>query len=329
MNDLVTVIVPVYNVEKYLINCLNSIINQTHKNLEIIIVNDGSSDSSLEICESYLYDERVKLISIENSGQSVARNMALDIATGDYIVFCDSDDYYDIDAIEYFLHQAKVDNYDIVACGMRYIYRNVSVDKVIKRKVANKQEIMRMFCVENNILSSPCAKLYKKTIFNTLRYPVGKIYEDRYISLDIFANVENILFTGEIKYNYVQRTCSTVHSEFNKNRLFYIDISRRECEFISHNYPNLLPLIRNKVAKDIVEVLHWIIYDGCKKNYNIYLDLLKQLQETELSNGIFQYSKYYKMPRFTRLIILLRKYVGNILRKVGIKSNKYQLIDIK
>ena len=159
---LVSVIIPVYNVYDYLDKCLNSIINQTYKSLEIIIVNDGSTDNSKDIIEKYSkIDKRITVINTKNNGLSVARNKGIDASHGDYLSFVDSDDYVDNDFIEYLVKLLEEYNSDISVCSF---YQNDSNNKKEEIIVYNKIEAMKECIAYNNMYSSAWNKLYKKEI---------------------------------------------------------------------------------------------------------------------------------------------------------------------
>lgn len=147
MDKLISVIVPIYNVEKYLTKCIESIINQTYENLEIILVDDGSPDNCPIICDEYAKrDSRVKVIHKKNGGLSDARNAGLDIATGEYIMFIDSDDFVEIDMMESMMNNMIDNNVDLVVCNIKYIYDNSEKVKYNQKdKVLDKYEAMQEY----------------------------------------------------------------------------------------------------------------------------------------------------------------------------------------
>ena len=173
---MVSVIIPIYNVEKYLAECIESVINQTFSDLEIILVNDGSTDNCREICENYKRkDNRIKLIHKSNGGPSSARNAGIDIAKGDYFTFIDSDDYIMPDMIEQLIYVSQSTDADISIC-CKSDYKDES-DKGINKdiEILTKEETLKCILTEKKILTSPCGKLYKRNLFNKVRYPDGKI----------------------------------------------------------------------------------------------------------------------------------------------------------
>lgn len=212
MEELISVIVPVYNVEAYLSYCLDSILKQTYTNLEIIVVNDGSPDNCSTICERYAkMDVRIKVLHKQNGGLSDARNVGIDCARGDYISFVDSDDYVAEDFIATLYNNMKSHNADISICN--YVetkssvwyggeeYNEVSgfgnIEALEKLYFGSAQERKAMVVAWN--------KLYKRDIFQQLRYPVGKRNEDEFIIQDILYKAKKIVYTSAELYYYLQR----------------------------------------------------------------------------------------------------------------------------
>ena len=200
MSEKISIIIPVYNVENYLKRCLESIVNQTYKNLEIILVDDGSTDNSGKICDEYKEkDKRIIVIHKENGGLSDARNAGIDIATGNYIGFIDSDDFADVRMYEILLNNLKSTNSDISICNLykfsneKEIYKTEEIEKLTVYDRKNFFENMY-----NDLLVSVLAwnKLYKKEIFSDIRYPKGKIIEDAAILHYIIGKCDKIVITN-------------------------------------------------------------------------------------------------------------------------------------
>lgn len=220
---LVSVIVPVYNVERYLACCLDSIVNQTYEHLEIILINDGSTDNSEEICLQYAErDARVRLFTQENQGQSAARNVGLDHMRGEYIVFVDSDDYISpylvecllngileygtlITVCDYFNVEDGDDHavFDAVPAHAESHFKRMSRDDVFD--TIDKDGCMNF--------GGPCCKLYHKKIFESLRYPEGKRYEDTFLFCELFSQVDELYHIGLALYAYRQSADSTTRRE--------------------------------------------------------------------------------------------------------------------
>lgn len=221
---LISVIVPIYGVELYLNRCVDSIVNQSYTNLEIILVDDGSPDRCGEICDEYaLKDERVKVIQKKNGGLSDARNAAIDVAMGEYFVFVDSDDYVSIDYVEtlYNLimkHGCKVG----VAC-LQEFYENELPDTkqdAYKEFVFDKWEgIEKMFYQELFDTTAPC-KIYHRSLFEKgVRFPYGLYYEDLQTIYLLFLWSENIVYCNKKIYYYFQRRDSIERQTFNTRKI--------------------------------------------------------------------------------------------------------------
>lgn len=219
--DLISVIVPVYNVEKYLRKCVDSILAQTYTNLEIILVDDGSPDNCGKICDEYAAkDSRIKVIHQENGGLSAARNAGLDVATGDYIGFVDSDDYIAPDMYEKLYQAIEIYNSDIALCGFKK-FELESRTEVYEKKLLYRDEFLKELLLEN-IKSYAWNKLYKKSLFDNVRFPEGELFEDLKIMHLIGEKVSAVSFTNKILYYYRIRQGSITFNNRGLNADDYI-----------------------------------------------------------------------------------------------------------
>lgn len=216
--DLVSIIVPVYNVEKYLDICLESIIHQTYSNLEVILVDDGSKDNSGKICESWAKkDGRITVIHKENGGLSDARNIGIDNANGEWILFVDSDDFIHKDLVKLSLEEAMKCNADMVVFG--YLEVDEECNQIhskitnIKENIYTGQELLNEFVRNGKGSMVAWNKLYKRKIWKNLRYPVGKIHEDEFVIIDILESVDMAILFSEELYYYRQREGSIMHTK--------------------------------------------------------------------------------------------------------------------
>ena len=249
MNDLISVIVPVYNVEKYLRQCLESIINQTYKNLEIILVDDGSTDNSGNICEEYApKDNRIKVIHKTNSGLSSARNAGLDICTGEYIGFVDSDDWLEPDMYE-ILHDKMIeDQADIVNCGFYREYKEHREKfAVLEKCVYSGYDVIEQSYSSPYVCYAVWFKLYRRQCFDKVRFPVGKNYEDLAIFFPTFEKARKVLVIPEALYHYRQRSTGIMLSFFNKKQLDIINICKEQLDYVKNNYPKAIDLAKKKI----------------------------------------------------------------------------------
>lgn len=244
-SKLVSVIIPVYNVEKYLPQCIDSVRNQTYKNLEIILINDGSSDKSGEICEKYSKtDSRIYVIHKENGGLSDARNAGLDYASGEYIFFLDSDDFIDLKTIDCMLHYLIKTKSDMALCNIQY------VDET--GQMMPKQDLFRDFHVKDGVWTQSqfwnccykrghivCTvqwnKLYKRKLFKNVRYPSGKVREDEFVIHQIVNQCNRIACVSESLHYYRQRSKSIMSNAYSIEQLDIIEAYvQRERAFLKN-----------------------------------------------------------------------------------------------
>ncbi|HFH2090816.1 TPA: glycosyltransferase family 2 protein [Streptococcus pneumoniae] len=205
----VSVIIPVYNVEKYLRRCLDSVVNQTYKDIEVILVNDGSPDNSKEICEEYVAKySNIQLINQKNAGLGAARNTGLQYITGNAVTFVDSDDWLELDAIEYYVASMKKSDADIVVTQMirkkEYFSNEGTNGTTIKEEVLNQEQFAKKyFKIDgNNIEYYACAKLYKREIAREVKYPVGLFAEDVPAAFGSIIRSQKIFYSTKVTYNY-------------------------------------------------------------------------------------------------------------------------------
>ena len=242
-NNLITVVVPVYNVENYLEECIKSIINQTYKNLEIILVDDGSTDNSGKICDEYKKeDNRIKVIHKKNGGLSDARNTGIDNSNGKYITFIDSDDIIKEDYIEYLYNLIKKYNTQVSICSYSVSMENgkkIDNGKGYNEKKLTKIETLDRMLNEEGFTVSACSKLYDIELFNNIRYPKGKLCEDNGTTYKLFDKVDYIAYGNESKYFYFKRNGSIMRSNFNERKFDMIELTDEMCDYLDLNYPEL------------------------------------------------------------------------------------------
>ena len=241
-NKKISIIVPVYNMEQYLERCVDSILAQTYANIEVILVDDGSKDSSPKICDRYAeQDSRVKVVHKINGGLSSARNAGLDVATGDYIGFVDSDDY--ISAEMYELVAKRLDESDCEIANVMYVRAdedgNTTPSKVphnTDKEIAACQFVRELMLHTGDV--SVCTKLFRAEIFNGVRFPEGKLNEDLIFMLDVFGKVNKVAFVAHIGYYYFTRSGST-SSGYGKAVIDMVGNSLTAKKIVDSAYPNL------------------------------------------------------------------------------------------
>ena len=268
---LVSLIIPVYNVEEYLPGLIDSVKAQTHQELEIIMIDDGSSDSSGRICDSFAEsDSRVKVIHTANSSASDARNKGIASATGKYLAFADSDDYLAEDYIEYLLRLCTDNGADISCCAWTTDAQG-NLSKCTFRGnepglYKGNREAMRALMTTRLMSSSVWAKLFKRSLFDGVKFPEGQnYYEDDAILYRLAAKAEAVAIGGESKYFYRLRDGSLIHRSFEEYNLDIIKVFEERCAFIEDNYPELASLAK---ADILMVVNHCVLKLAESKLYH-------------------------------------------------------------
>lgn len=240
---LISVIVPIYNVEDYLDRCVESIVNQTYRNLEVILVDDGSPDNCPKICDKWAdKDNRIKVVHKENGGLSDARNAGMAFATGDVVSFIDSDDWIELNMYETMLNQMEKDDSDIVSCGVKWVEEDGTVIRditVSKNEVLNTHSAMKELINDNKFKQHVWNKIYKYDLIKNIPFEKGKYHEDVFWSYQIVGLAEKISVVIASFYYYVQRSNSIMGEGFSAKRLDALVANRLRCEYIKKNFPEL------------------------------------------------------------------------------------------
>lgn len=302
----VSIIVPVYNVEKYLDKCVESLVNQTYKDIEIILVDDGSPDNCGKMCDEWAKkDERVIVYHKENGGLSDARNYGIDRCTGDYIAFADSDDYVAENYIEFmFKLLEENENCKVSACDICAVRNGIeSPYSDFEGTIAfNRCEAFERVLYHDLIDVAAYAKLYKREVFADVRYPVGRVYEDTYVFGDILNKTDYIVFGGEALYYYVQRDDSIVNGAFSEKRLQYIDSVERLVNAAEECDPTLKDACVRRMSHAYLSVLRYM-HKCDKQYYSLRKELRKKILET--SDSVLKNSK---TPKRDKLAIMSLKF---------------------
>jgi glycosyltransferase involved in cell wall biosynthesis len=295
MDPLISVIVPIYNVKKYIHKCVDSIINQTYRNLEIILVDDGSTDECSEICDDYTNaDSRIVVIHKENGGQGSARNVALDICNGEYIGFVDGDDWIREDMYESMYRAVNKHHAQLAICGISY-YNNIRYVNggLPAPKVFNNFELMREYVSTQNINSVPFNKLYNKSLFSDIRFPEIRAREDAYIIHEVLGKADCAVHIGNCKYVQLIRNNSTERRRFTPHKLPLKDCEKALQSYIKNKYPYLYVYVAARYANSIVDLMSDIVTSYRYLRYKeIYDNLRKELvSEIEKLEKTFFVSK--------------------------------------
>ena len=280
---LISVIVPVYNVEASLPKCLDSILTQTYSNFELILIDDGSTDGSGRICDTYAAKEpRIKTIHQKNSGTSSARNRGIEIINGQFVVFVDSDDYVAEDYLSYLLSLSKEFKADLSICN----YYDVWNKCIRPRKKNNKLPFCTtgMLAAENMLYtkdfdSSPCGKMYDSALLQDFRFPEDNYYEDVASIYKIVLKSKCVAISREPKYYYVKRFGSKVTSRFTYKNLDML----KACEGIYDDIKSKNPVLLNAATRKLVYACFYIL-KTIGNEYEEYPEVCSELKKIILSN---------------------------------------------
>lgn len=253
MDELISVIVPVYKVEKYLDRCVTSIVNQTYRNIEIILVDDGSPDNCPAMCDDWAAkDSRIKVIHKENGGVSDARNAGMAVATGELMGFVDSDDWISLDMYQQLYDDMIKNDSDISACGVEMVWEDgiTQSQRLTKRGsfVLNGYEAMQAFIEGSWIQAEVYNRLYKTNLIKDIRFPVGKYHEDNDWTTYATGNAQKVSGFGTPLYFYVQHPDSIMGKDLIINRLDTLDAKVNCLMFVQERYPDLAVDLKTDVC---------------------------------------------------------------------------------
>ena len=322
MKKLITVIVNVYNGEKYIKKCIDSVINQTYKNLEILVINDGSTDKTLDICNSYK-DKRIKIITTKNQGLSLSRNVGIDNAKGEYLYFVDADDFIERDTIEYLYNLCKKYNSDISTCNPLTIfdYNFEKKDTEEKITILDTYDMLKKVLLLENMAGTTWNKLIKKELHNGIRFE-DRIINDVLVTYRLVLKANRIVYSNQIKYYYLKhKDCASIdgYEKIERSVDFYNAINERY-EYIKKIYPSM---IENEIG-----LLRGIL--------KLYLTKNKKIEEyLENQHAIYLFKKTFSLKILFGNIkvkektkILLFRINPKLYKKAGIlyrKKYKYKM----
>ena len=320
MNQIdISIIVPIYNVELYLEKCINSILNQTFKNFELLLVNDGSTDNSGEICDKYArVDNRIKVIHKENGGLSSARNEGLKNALGEYFAFVDSDDYIDYRMYETLFGLIKENQADISICNFirQYNGKIEYKEDTYIMNIFNTEEALQEMFKGNLYRFSVCNKLFHKRCFSGVIFPEGRIHEDLSTSYRLFSNAKKVVYTNFPGYIYVKREESILTSSYSEKRLqAFIGwdeiieyISKRHPVVMNRAYECYVYTCLNHISEIIIQV-----NDDIKKIR--FLDFIRKKQIKYLKYIMFNVELNFKIKLHIIIFIISPQLYLKIFKK--------------
>lgn len=318
---MISVIVPVYNVEKYLSTCLDSILNQTFQNFELILVDDGSTDSCGCICDKYeKLDNRIKVIHKKNGGLSEARNVGIEASVGEYITFIDSDDYVNQFFLEYLFREIIKYQADISACG----YYRVKDDEAIFpiRGDNNTIFMTNKEAVKAAYLSKlpgfefiTCAKLYRSSLFKKyqITFPKGKIHEDMFTTYKLLYYAQAIVFFNQDMYYYRFRPGSIMTSNYSLKNISVLEAAHEACVFFeTKGEKELLSISFNAYLKHLLNVYQHLTYENVKENKKEIFKVLK----LKITKDWKYYSTKITMPLKKRVFYKILVFYPDIMMKI-------------
>ena len=277
---LISVIVPVYKVEQYLCRCIDSIIDQSYKNLEIILIDDGSPDKCPQICDSYAQkDQRITVIHKTNEGLSAARNIGLDNIKGEYVTFVDSDDFLHNDFIIRLYFLCSNNNCQIAQCS----FEKGEKDELsfFDEKVTIVKYDHNEIFIHRSFKIIACAKLYKSSLFKGIRFPVGKINEDEFTTYKVVFAADHIILTNEKLYYYYQSQNSIMRNRNNYIKLDFIEAYEERVQFFRKmNIPQQIDISIKELS--IRLMLCYIMCKSRRNNLNNTTELLQQFKQNYL-----------------------------------------------
>jgi glycosyltransferase involved in cell wall biosynthesis len=305
MNPKISIIVPVYKVEPYLRKCIDSILAQTFKDLELLLIDDGSPDNCGAICEEYaLMDSRIRVVHKENGGLSDARNKGLEIAKGDYVGFVDSDDWIEEDMYELLYNMCVSNNCEIANCTSTIYFKNRTVKNgTHPLTIHNREEAMKVMLEGKLYDEVVWTKLIKRDLLKNIRFNKGIIYEDTAFTYQVIHKSSRVCCIGAPKYHYVKRENSTMDQAVKNIRIDAVLIYEEMYNFMAKHYPKLINLVILKLANNALAVLDLIT---SSQNLDFYKDDYYRVSKI-LNRHFSQTIKLKDYPRNLKLLLFATK----------------------
>lgn len=324
MNELISVIVPVYNVEKYLRKAVQSIQNQTYKHLEIMLINDGSTDSSGDICDELANsDSRIVVIHKKNGGVSTARNEAQKLAKGNYVIYVDSDDYIHEEMIQSLYEQLIAENADVSSCSVMNVYQNSQTPQCSDENlyfVYNQEEFLREYLIGQRVQGTLGNKLIRKEITDQLEFPVAKIYEDAYYHLQLVQVAKKYVVHTKPYYYYYHRNQSLTTNPYHERDLVYLDVYQKFYDLVQQQYPRIINEAFFRLSYAYFYIFDKMLLESDFEKINqfkLVRDYLKKNAIQIAKNTIFQ-----KGRRIAALALKINVHLYRKLMLANIEKNK-------
>ena len=298
MHDLISVIIPVYNVEEYLCRCVDSVLDQTYRNTEILLVDDGSPDNCPAICDEYArQDARVRVLHQENKGLSGARNAGIDVAKGQWLAFVDSDDYLAPDFLERLLEACERTGSDLSVCRWEYVRgEKIPEHGTGETRVYTGREMLaNLYLPDGAYFVVAWNKLYRRELFEEIRYPLGKIHEDEATTYRIYDKVRQAAYVDRSLYGYFVTPVSITRG-FNPRRMDWVTAVAERIDFFEEKgYRELMVPGLQALADGSID-----IYFGMRDQLSGSEEQQEKIQ-TLIREGLRRVKKYGKFPLRTEI----------------------------
>lgn len=306
MNPKISIIVPVYNIDKYLSNCLDSILDQTFTDFEVIAVNDGSTDQSGSICEAYATrDQRIKVVHKKHGGVSSSRNLGVEHAKGDYIGFVDGDDYIHAHMYHNLYERCMETESDISICKLGREIDGKLINHIENpyMKVLNNEEAMDELFKGTLYRFSLCNKLFHKHCFAGVQFPEGRIHEDLSTTYQLFAKANKVVYTNRSGYIYVKRKNSILTTRFHEKRLDSLIGWNEILLYMKQHYQCLLESVYSCFGYWCVDQVYYILNQvEDKQERKKYLEIIRKIVNTN-----------YRELMYNQILSFKYKYIVSIL----------------
>ena len=295
----ISIIIPIYNIENYIENCIKSVIEQTYSNIEVLLINDGSTDHSFEICQKCAgIDNRIKVINKKNGGLSDARNCGIENASGQYLMFVDGDDFIHSCACEILLRNLINTQADIAIGGFRKVDNITDVGEAIFNQIpvvySGRESCFNVYNEFGVNFTVAWGKLYKASCFEKIRYPIGKLHEDEYVTYQLLYAADSVVYVASPLYYYIQREGSMMGSIYDEKNLSILEMANQAIQFYCV-----------KGDRELQELAIRRAFGLCKMLYEKYRDVnnskCKRIVLKEYRKFLFRYGtglpKSYKRVR--------------------------------
>lgn len=319
-NKLISVIVPVYNTEKYLEDCIASIINQSYYNLDIILINDGSTDNSKLICEKWeKKDNRIRLINQANMGAAMAKNTGLDAIKGDLFMILDSDDLLHQNNIEILYSYMQKQNSDIIeACHTTIFeeFKNINIYQNSKIENFNIETALKELIMSRKFHQTPWNKLYKTELLKDIRFPKGRYIDDEYWTYKLFINAKKITWIDSVIYYYRQHENSIMGRQYSIKRLDIIDALYERYHLMKDKFPDLKDLSYKTFLNNCIYNFQKLcMFNNLDKDRKYRTDLLDKVKKTMQKETIENFSikdklLFYSFYNYPYAISKIRNILG-------------------